>query len=81
MGKTIIRVANVKDLKHIAKIHKELFSDHYLGQFSVKIIRNFYSGFINKDVLFLVSETNGVISGFVVGGERKEVNLSNTAFI
>ena len=81
MKKTIIRDASVKDLKHIAKIHKELFSDHYLGQFSVKIIKNFYSGFINKDVLFLVSETNGVISGFVVGGERKEINLSNSCFI
>ena len=81
MNKTIIKDAGLDDLKYVAKIHKEIFHDHYLGQFSETLIEKFYQVFIHSDIIFLVSETNGVVNGFVLGGESKKINYCKSSFI
>lgn len=81
MRESIIRNALATDLTDVAEIHKNQFSDHYLGQFSIELLRLFYSGFLNRDIIFLVSEVDGRVCGFVVGGNLKSINRCSSIFI
>lgn len=64
----MIRQATIEDLPVIARIHKENFGDHYLGQFSEKLIAAFYECFVGMES-FIVQESNSCdIQGFILGG-------------
>lgn len=76
-----IRLATKSDLTEVAEIHKKQFSDHYLGQFSVKLLERFYNCFFSQDTIFIVSEANGVINGFIVGGKLSLINECTSLFI
>lgn len=75
------RISNIKDLSFVAKIHKEQFPTHYLGQFSISFLEFFYKNLLNDGHLFLVAEENGQIVGFVLGGEWKKISESLSAFM
>lgn len=81
MSNTKVRLANKNDLKYIANIHKQQFSSHFLGQFSVKLLERFYECFFDYDTIFIVSETDGIVSGFIVGGKLSMINLCTSLFI
>lgn len=80
LGKTIIRLAEYKDLPEVAKIHKQMFSDHFLGKYSLSTIQKYYQEFV-LDCVFLVSEHNHKITGFVLGGMSKDLNKAKSSFI
>ena len=81
MSDTRVRLATRNDLRYIADIHKKQFSDHYLGQFSVKLLERFYDCFFCYETIFIVSETNGILSGFVVGGKLSTINFCTSLFL
>ena len=62
-----IRTAKIEDVTKIAEIHKKQFANHFLGHYSTEVIGKFYMNFLNQSI-FLVSEENGIINGFVMGG-------------
>lgn len=70
------------DLSIIADIHKQCFSDHYLGKFSKRLISKFYSEFLNKDgIIFIEHCSESEIDGFVLGGVSHVINAAQTFFI
>ena len=78
---TYIRPAVIEDLKFVASIHKQQFSTHYLGQFSTILLERFYESLLRDEIIFVVSETEGQVSGFVVGGKLSEINKYTSQFI
>lgn len=76
----IIRKAKKTDIPAIAKIHKAQFSDHFLGNYSVRLIEKFYEPFLDSCV-FLVSESYGQLNGFVTGGYSHDLNQAKSKFI
>ncbi len=78
-----IRPVKKEDILAISKIHKEIFKDHYLGNFSIRILSQFYKSFISVDTIFLVSVdfTNLTINGFVLGGSSDQLFEARKNFI
>lgn len=64
----------------IAQIHKDQFSTHFLGKYSVNLIAKYYECFL-EDSIFLVSEAKGSINGFIMGGASEHLNKSKKVFI
>jgi ribosomal protein S18 acetylase RimI-like enzyme len=79
--RTIVRRATKSDLKDVAKIHKLQFKTHYLGNFSERLLYHFYESLLCQDLIFIVSETDGCVSGFVVGGSLSKINECTSSFI
>lgn len=78
----MIRYANHKDLKGIAKIHKESYpEDHFLNELSLDLIANYYGSFLKYRAIFLVCVIGGRICGFLVGGEGYILNKARNDFI
>lgn len=80
LGGNIIRLAEYKDLPEVAKIHKQMFSDHFLGKYSISTIQKYYQEFV-LDCVFLVSEHNDKVTGFVLGGMSTDLNRAKSSFI
>ncbi|MEK3910893.1 N-acetyltransferase [Paenibacillus sp. FSL H7-0331] len=76
----MIRQANHSDMNEIARIHKQQFNDHFLGRYSVKMIQKFYESYLDS-CIFLVSVSDEVINGFVMGGRYVNLNKSKEKFI
>jgi len=62
-----IRAAAATDIPAIARIHKQRFATHLLGQYSTSLIGQYYAAFLDRAV-FLVHEGEAGVDGFVVGG-------------
>jgi len=78
----MIRHANHKDLKGIAKIHKESYpEDHFLNELSLDLIANYYGSFLKYRAIFLVCSIGGRICGFLLGGEGDILNKARNDFI
>ncbi len=78
----MIRHANHKDLKGIAKIHKESYpEDHFLNELSLDLIANYYGSFLKYRAIFLVCGIGGRIYGFLLGGEGDVLNKARNDFI
>lgn len=77
----IYRKTTDADIKQIAQIHKEQFSTHYLGQFSLSLLEKFYKNLLDGGIIFLVSEEDGKILGFVLGGEWKKISEQLSLFM
>lgn len=75
------RLARQSDLLQVAKIHKEQFPTHYLGQFSISLLKSFYKNFLDSGYIFVVAEEEGMILGFILGGEWKKISKSLTNFM
>jgi ribosomal protein S18 acetylase RimI-like enzyme len=80
MEQVLIRTVKSSDLQNIAVLHKERFSDHFLGKYSIPVISAYYQEFINE-CIFLVSEHNGNINGFVMGGDSHKLNNAKARFL
>lgn len=80
MEKDIIRPIRPDDLPQIAQIHKEMFFDHFLGKYSLCTIQSYYREFI-RDCVFLVSEEDEIINGFVLGGMSQDLNRAKAVFV
>lgn len=77
-----VRIVKENDLAQIAKIHKQQLADHYLGNFSEKLLLKFYESFYNdKDIVFIVYEDQIGIRGFIVGGNLHRINNASSYFI
>jgi len=83
MTETVItRCANHKDLKSVAKIHKESYpKDHFLNELSLYLIKNYYESFLKYPCIFLVSVRSEKICGFVLGGRRDILVRAKNDFI
>ncbi len=75
------RLALDSDLLQVAQIHKAQFPTHYLGQFSISLLRAFYKNLLDDGHVFVVAEENGEVFGFVLGGEWKKISESLSSFI
>lgn len=74
--------AKFEDLPQIATIHKERFSDHFLGHFNKKLIARYYSYFIKNNAIFLVHiNTQNTIDGFVMGGKSSILSVAISNFV
>ncbi|WP_158560387.1 GNAT family N-acetyltransferase [Paenibacillus contaminans] len=80
MSVPLIRTALPTDIQQISKIHKEQFGTHFLGKYSISLIEKFYLSFM-QDTVFMVSETAGVINGFVLGGMNRDLELAKQRFL
>jgi ribosomal protein S18 acetylase RimI-like enzyme len=69
-----VRSATRDDLREVARIHKARFCtpDYTLGQYSVSLISKFYALFLGR-CTFLVHVSQRGVDGFVLGGERGEL--------
>jgi len=77
----LIRNASENDISQIALLHKKQFSTHFLGRYSTNLIEKFYACFLCGELIFLVSEYEGAISGFVLGGKSKYLSRSKEMFL
>lgn len=75
------RFAKQKDLIQVAQIHKEQFTTHYLGQFSISLLEAFYRNLLDAGYVFIVAEEDGRVLGFVIGGEWERISDSLKTFI
>jgi len=75
-----IRQINIDDFNEIVKIHKDVFADHFLGQYSANLIKRYYLQFFEKTT-FLIIEENEKICGFILGGHEKTLDSCKQAFI
>ncbi|MEH7355071.1 GNAT family N-acetyltransferase [Neobacillus drentensis] len=75
-----VRKAVPTDLIQIATIHKEQFKDHFLGHYSNKVIRKYYEPFLESCV-FLVSESEGKLNGFIMGGLSSDLDEAKSVFL
>lgn len=75
------RLANEKDLRQIAQIHKDQFPTHYLGQFSISLLMAFYKNLLDDRFIFIVGVEENIILGFVLGGEWKKISESLSKFM
>ena len=71
-----LRPVEDRDLPAIAAIHKAQFSTHFIGQYSCRVIADYYRSFLSQSI-FLVHETTTELDGFVLGGRL--MDLSNCA--
>jgi ribosomal protein S18 acetylase RimI-like enzyme len=76
-----IRNTQESDLLAIAGIHKAQFASHFLGQYSPTLLACYYRTFLDKDLWFLVHESEGIVDGFILGGEDRELDRCRTAFL
>jgi ribosomal protein S18 acetylase RimI-like enzyme len=77
----MIRKASRSDMNAVAKIHKQQFKDHFLGRYSINMIQKFYETYLECSCTFLVSEADGIINGFIMGGRYKDLNKAKQKFI
>lgn len=75
-----IRKAVLSDMTKIARIHKEQFKDHFLGQYSQKVVQKYYEPFLDS-CIFLVSESQGKINGFIMGGLNSDLEIAKRSFL
>lgn len=80
MNKNIIRNAKLNDIEQISILHKKEFSTHFLGHYSVGLIKKFYECFFGISV-FIVSENKGCINGFILGGNSQDLNRAKKQFL
>jgi len=76
----LVRSATSSDLLAVARIHKSQFSTHFLGQYSKGLLARFYEAFLGRSV-FLVHESNQCVNGFVLGGDKHQLQACKTLFI
>jgi ribosomal protein S18 acetylase RimI-like enzyme len=76
----MIRKANNLDMNEVATIHKRQFNDHFLGRYSIGLIRKFYETYLDS-CIFLVSISDETINGFVMGGRFSDLNQAKQKFI
>ncbi|MCG2684279.1 MAG: hypothetical protein L6306_11785, partial [Planctomycetales bacterium] len=75
-----IRNAEDRDLPVIAAIHKSQFWDHFLGQYSRRLLVRFYGSFLGKSV-FIVHESADGVDGFVLGGASAQMAACSARFV
>lgn len=75
-----VRFANSNDLASIAGIHKAQFPTHFLGQYSVSLLAEFYRCFLGHTV-FLVHDTENGVNGFVLGGAANQLSACKATFV
>ncbi len=75
-----IRKALSSDIAQIANLHKEQFKDHFLGRYSEKLIQKYYEPFLEA-CIFLVSECDGKLNGFIMGGLSSNLNAAKLTFL
>lgn len=78
---TEYRLAIEDDLLQVARIHKDRFPTHYLGQFSTVLLEAFYRNLLEDGHLFVVAVEEGEVQGFVLGGEWKKISQSLHEFM
>lgn len=62
----IIRLAEKKDTKDVAKIHKEEIKESFLSSLPMAFLEKLYSAVIENDFI-IVAEDGGIIVGFMAG--------------
>lgn len=77
----IYRNADARDLLQVAKVHKEQFSTHFLGKFSLTLIRSFYEYLHAANQIFVVAVEGETVVGFVLGGNLTELEKQQSAFV
>lgn len=75
-----IRKALDSDIAQIANLHKQQFKDHFLGRYSEELIRKYYEPFLEA-CIFLVSECDGKLKGFIMGGSSSNLNAAKRTFL
>ncbi len=77
-----VRKAKLYDLEEVARIHKARFSkpDYLLGQYSARLVRNFYASFLNR-AEFLVNDSSGRVDGFILGGMPDDLRACKRSFL
>ncbi|NES18716.1 MAG: hypothetical protein F6K41_07240, partial [Symploca sp. SIO3E6] len=75
-----IQDAKFGDLIQISTLHKKEFSDHFLGNYSVSLIRDFYVNFLGISI-FMVAVNQGVVHGFLLGGNSGKLNQAKSQFL
>ncbi|NER94665.1 MAG: GNAT family N-acetyltransferase [Symploca sp. SIO1B1] len=75
-----IQDANLDKLVQISALHKKEFSTHFLGHYSVNLISNFYVNFLGISI-FIVAVNQGLVQGFLLGGNSRNLNLAKSQFI
>lgn len=79
-GNGRIRAAEARDLRAVAAIHKTQFADHFLAQYSRRLLERYYEPFLGKSV-FLVHDAAAGIDGFVLGGKPEQVGVCRADFL
>ena len=75
-----IRKALPSDIAQIASLHKQQFKDHFLGRYSESLIQKYYKPFLEA-CIFLVSECDGKLKGFIMGGSSSNLNAAKRTFL
>ena len=75
-----LRPVEDRDLPAIAAIHKAQFSSHFIGQYSCRVITEYYRSFLGNSI-FLAHETTAGPDGFVLGGKVTDLSNCTTAFL
>lgn len=75
------RLARESDLHEVARIHKDQFPTHYLGQFSTSLLETFYRNLLDAGYVFVVAVKEETVIGFVLGGEWKKISRSLSLFM
>lgn len=82
------RLAEIKDLEEITKIHIQEFSGYFLTSFGENLIYKFYESYLKSNEIFVIAESKKEIKGFILGSNgsiaRKiffKENFSKTTFI
>jgi ribosomal protein S18 acetylase RimI-like enzyme len=75
-----VRGAAENDLARVAKLHREQFSDHFLGCYPTHVIKEFYRQFLD-DCIFNVAYLHGNLAGFVMGGETNILKQRRALFV
>ena len=53
-----IRKVVQSDIIDVARVHKERFSDHFLGKFPLKIIERYYLSYVADDNVVAIIDFN-----------------------
>lgn len=75
-----IQDAKFGDLSQISTLHKKEFSTHFLGHYSINLISNFYAEFLESSI-FIVAVHHGVVDGFLLGGNSRNLNRGKNFFL
>jgi ribosomal protein S18 acetylase RimI-like enzyme len=75
------RVARSEDCRSIASIHKSQFGDHVSGILSIHLLEIFYRMHISAGAFLYVAESEGVVRGFVLGGEAAMLATVKRSFV
>jgi len=82
MEDVMIRPATIKDMLEIAYIHKNVFSDHFIGMLPKYLISRFYQCYLKEENIFLVKTDEAhTISGFILGGYSSMLDKCKGNFI